>query len=98
MLASDDGLDGLQIERGPSASRAHARAGREIGPLASQPVAIRTILIPSRQLDQCSGNPLEAEFEKWTIVDFEQPLGDMDAEIRVDPDQVGIERRMMDFC
>ncbi len=30
-------------------------------------------------------------------MDFEQPIGDMDSEIGVDPDQVGIERRMMDF-
>jgi hypothetical protein len=32
----------------------------------------------------------------FTIVDFEQPVRDVDAEIRVDPHQVGIERGMMD--
>ena len=31
-------------------------------------------------------------------MNFEQPVRDMDAEIRVDPDQVGIEGRMVDFC
>jgi len=30
-------------------------------------------------------------------MDFEQPVGDMDAEIRVDSDQVGIEGRMMEL-
>ena len=30
-------------------------------------------------------------------MDFEQPVGNVDSEIRVDPDQVGIERRVMDF-
>jgi hypothetical protein len=30
-------------------------------------------------------------------VDFEQPVGDMDAEIGVDTNQVGIECRVMEF-
>jgi len=30
-------------------------------------------------------------------VDFEQPVGDMNAEIRVYPDQMGIEGRMTDL-
>jgi hypothetical protein len=30
-------------------------------------------------------------------MDFEQPVRDVDAEIGVDPDQIGIEGRMMDF-
>jgi hypothetical protein len=36
-------------------------------------------------LDHLLGEP---EFEKRTIVDFEQAVRDMDAEIRVDPDQL----------
>jgi hypothetical protein len=56
-----------------------------------QPVAIRTILKPSRPVDQCSGDPFETEFKKRTIVNFEQPVRDMDAEIGVDPDQMSIE-------
>jgi hypothetical protein len=56
-----------------------------------QPVPIRTILTPPQQLDHLSDDPFQSEFEKWTIVDFEQPVRDMDAEIRVDPDQVGVE-------
>ena len=31
-------------------------------------------------------NPSMAEFEKRAIMDFEQPIRDMDAVIRVDPD------------
>jgi hypothetical protein len=30
--------------------------------------------------------PFEPEFEKRTIMDFEQPIRDVDAEIGVDPD------------
>ncbi|HZC82104.1 MAG TPA: hypothetical protein VE222_10425 [Nitrospiraceae bacterium] len=62
-----------------------------------QPVAIRTILTPSRRFDQCSRDPLEAEFEKRAIMDFELPIRDVDSEIGVDPDQVGVEGRMMDL-
>jgi hypothetical protein len=53
----------------------------------SQPVSIRTILKPSWSVDQCSGDPLKAEFEKWTIMDFEQAIGNVDSEIGIDPDQ-----------
>jgi hypothetical protein len=59
-----------------------------------QPVAIRTILTPSRPVYQRSGDSLQTEFEKRAIMDFEQPVRDMDAEIGVNPDQVGIECRM----
>ncbi len=62
-----------------------------------QSVSIRTILTPSRPVDQCSGDPLEAEFQKRAIMDFEQPVRDMDAEIRVYPDQMGVEGRMVDL-
>jgi hypothetical protein len=30
-------------------------------------------------------------------VDFEQPIGDVGAEIGIDADQVGVERRVMDL-
>ena len=53
--------------------------------------------MPSRPVDQCSGDPLEAKFEKRTIMDFEQPVGDVNSVIGVDPDQMGIEGRMMDL-
>jgi hypothetical protein len=42
-----------------------------------QPVAIGMILKPPRPVDQCPGDPLEAEFEKLTIMDFEQAIGDV---------------------
>jgi hypothetical protein len=48
-------------------------------------------------LDQLPDDPLKAEFEKRAVMDFEQPVRDVDAEIRVDPDQVGVEGRMMEF-
>jgi hypothetical protein len=33
-----------------------------------QPVAVRMILKPSRPVDQCSGDPLQAEFEKRAVM------------------------------
>jgi hypothetical protein len=47
--------------------------------------------MPSRPVDQFSGDTLKAEFEKRAITDFEQTVRDMDAEIWVNPDQVGVE-------
>jgi hypothetical protein len=51
-------------------------------------IPIRTILTPSRPVDQCSGDPLQPKFEERALVDFEQPVGNMDWEIGVGPDQV----------
>jgi hypothetical protein len=62
-----------------------------------QPVTIGKILIPPRPVDHLPDDPFEPEFEEWPIVDFEQPVRDVDGEIGVDPDQIGIECRMMDF-
>jgi hypothetical protein len=62
-----------------------------------QPVAIGTILKPSRPVDQCSGDPLKAEFKKRAVMYFQEPIRHMDAEIGVDPDQVGIEGRVMEL-
>ena len=56
-----------------------------------------TILTPPRQSNHLPDDPLQPEFEKRTIMEIEKPVGDVDAEIRVHSDQVGIERRMMDF-
>jgi hypothetical protein len=36
-------------------------------------------------------------FEKRAIMNFEQPVGNVNSVIRVDADQVGIERRVMDL-
>jgi hypothetical protein len=47
-----------------------------------QPVAIGAILTPSRQLDHLPDYPLKPEFEKRTIMGFEQPVRDMDARRR----------------
>jgi hypothetical protein len=40
---------------------------------------------------------LEAEFEKRAVVDFEQPIGDVNSIIGVDPDQVSVEGRVMEL-
>jgi hypothetical protein len=62
-----------------------------------QSVSIGIIPKPSRPVDQRSGDSLQPEFEERAIVDFEQPIRDVDAVIGVDPDQVGVEGRMMDL-
>jgi hypothetical protein len=62
-----------------------------------QPVSVRTILKRSRPVDQFSDDPLKAEFEKRAVMDFEQAVRDVDSVIRVNADQVGIKRGMMDF-
>ena len=62
-----------------------------------QPIPIGSILKTSWSVDQCSGDPLQPEFEKRAIVDFEQPVRDMDAEIGIDADQVGVEGRVMEL-
>ena len=51
-----------------------------------QPVPIWTILAPPPQLDHLPGDPFSPSSRKRTIVDFEQTLTDVDAEIRVDAD------------
>jgi hypothetical protein len=62
-----------------------------------QSIAIGTILKPARPVAQCPGNPLQPEFEKRAIMDFEQPVGNVNSVIGVDADQVGVERCVMDL-
>jgi hypothetical protein len=45
---------------------------------------------------QRSGNSLQPEFQKRAVMDFEQPVGDVNSVIRVDVDQVN-EGRMMEL-
>ena len=52
---------------------------------------IRVILAPPRQLDHLPDDSFQSEFDKRAVMDFEQPIRHMDAEIRVDTDQVSIE-------
>ena len=63
-----------------------------------QPLAVRTILKPSRPVDQVSGDPLQPEFEKRAVMDFQEPIGHVNSVIAVDPDQMSIEGRMMELC
>jgi hypothetical protein len=57
-----------------------------------QPVADRPVLDPVRRIDQRSGDSLQR-----AIMNFEQPIGDVNSVIRVDADQVGVEGRMMEL-
>src|SRR4051794_21065602 len=50
-----------------------------------------------RRFDTHTSDPLQPKFEERTVMDFEQPLGYMDAVVGIDTDQVCIERCMMDF-
>jgi quercetin dioxygenase-like cupin family protein len=62
-----------------------------------QPVPIRTILTPPRQFDRLPDDPFEAEFEKRAIVDFEQPIRDVNSVVGIDADQVGIKGGLMEL-
>jgi hypothetical protein len=46
--------------------------------------------------DRLEGPVAEAEFEKQSITDFEQTIENTDAKIRVYPDHVNIEGRILD--
>jgi hypothetical protein len=61
-----------------------------------QPVADRPVLDPVRPIDHRSGNSLQPKFQKRAVMDFEQPVGDVNSVIRVDADQVN-EGRMMEL-
>ena len=63
----------------------------------SQSFAVRLIHGSQRQADRATIDPLETEFEEGAVVDIEQALGDVNSEIRVYADQVGVKRRMMTF-
>ena len=62
-----------------------------------QPVPIRTILNPSRELNHLPDDSLKPEFEESAIMDFEQPVRDVNSVIRVDADKVGVEGGMVDL-
>jgi hypothetical protein len=49
-------------------------------------------------LDHLPDDSLKLEFEERAVMDFEQPVGDVNSVIRVDPDQVGVEGGIMDFA
>ncbi len=70
--------------------RGHLGSPLELLKPQSELVAIRTIFFASRRFDQSTGDPFEAQFEKWAIMYFEQPIGNMNAEIGIDADQVSI--------
>ena len=61
-----------------------------------QPIAIWTILNAARQVDGLAVQSLEG-FQHRTIVLPEQPLGHMQPVVRVDADQMGVERGVMDL-
>ncbi len=62
-----------------------------------QPVTIGVIACSPWQLDLLPDDSLQTKFEKRTVMDFEQPVGDVNSLIGVDPDQVSIEGGMVDL-
>jgi hypothetical protein len=62
-----------------------------------QPVAIRVISGTPRQCDTLAADVLEAKLKERAVVQFEQLLGEVDLIVRVDPDQVGVERGVVDL-
>jgi hypothetical protein len=48
-------------------------------------------------MDQSSGHRLWPLFQKRAVVRIEKPIRDMNAKIRVDPDELGIECGVVNF-
>jgi hypothetical protein len=78
-----------------SGSRVNFENEARISVLLRECQKIRAILKLSRPVDHLSYDPLQPEFEKRAIVAFEQPIGDVNAIIGVDADQMGVEGRVM---
>ena len=55
-----------------------------------QSVPVGAILTPPRQLDLLPDDLFQTEFEKRTIMDFEQPVSDVDAGQRRSGDMVDL--------
>ena len=47
--------------------------------------------------NQCSDDPFKPEFEERAVMDFEQPVRDVNSVIRVDADQMSIEGGVVDL-
>jgi hypothetical protein len=62
-----------------------------------QSIPIRAIFTASRQLDQLPDDSRKAKFEKRAVMDFEQPIGDVNSIVGVNADEVGIEGGMVDL-
>jgi hypothetical protein len=54
-----------------------------------QPIPIRPIGPSSFRHDLGAPDALRAEFQERPFTDIEQPISDVDAEVGIDPDQVG---------
>ena len=98
---AEEAEDLLCIYRKILASTGPSKPSRSLLELlepSRQSIPIRAIVTSPRQLDQCASDPLEAEFEERAIMDFQEPIRDVSSVIGVDPDQMGVEGRMVDFC
>ena len=71
---------------------------RRLEPLEPQrkPISVRLVLHAVRQMDRATIQPLQG-FEHRPVVLPQQPLGHMQPIVRVDADQMRVERRMMNF-
>jgi hypothetical protein len=64
---------------------------------SGEPVPVRVVLLAPRQPDQSAGSGFQALLQERSVVQFQQPIGDMHSAVRIDADQVVVERRMVDF-
>jgi hypothetical protein len=58
---------------------------------------IRAIRISPRQFDYLPDDSLQAELEERAIVNFEQPIRNVNSVIGIDADQVGVKDCMMNL-
>jgi hypothetical protein len=64
---------------------------------SGEPVPVGVVLLAPRQADQGACSGFQALLQERSVVQFQQPIGDMHSAVRIDADQVVVERRMVDF-
>jgi nucleoside-diphosphate-sugar epimerase len=62
-----------------------------------QPISIRIVDGPMGQTDRLPGHCFDPMFEQRAIVDREERLTDVDTIVRIDSDQMGVKRSMMNL-
>ena len=75
---------------GPTQPTGTARTGGETLPIWVMPLA-------SRQPDYRTSDRLQTPLEQRAVVEPQQPLGDVDAPISIDPDQMVVEGGVVDL-
>ena len=96
--AQSDDWKSLTSNARPTGSIAHASSeiNGSLEPLG-EPVPVGIIPIARRELDLLASQHVSSTLKHPPIVHRQQRLADMNAEVRIGPDEIGIEGGMMGF-